>query len=456
MSYRVVKKINGCHYLYDQETYREGGKVRTRSQYLGAVDPQMVKRLKTRGEPVEAALITLPSEPEDPEIKYTVELIPKVAPPKKPVEAKPETSPQQLAKKVDKPLNTTLRRKTEKPKSLHIQPLRIKSKVERHNISRVALEGEHRRFVGHMEALGLKTERLGLVLIGTGKQVRCRRQRSGNYVITLPRLKVKVSPRKKTKGALRRPATRVAFKREYRKALAGVYLDAIKAQDPKYYAGLEQNLSAAYKAQNKAISRYIMNSGWKTSQKIGLTLHYLHSKMLSNWSKSYIPSEIVGLADHERRDTWRQDAEAMMSEIQKFGWNGAYSKYMKELSKAESLTLRKLGEYRKAGVTDRLSGKRRKYAREFRKLNARSKALNEACNKISVLSPLFQSYNDNNFDGRSPFMHEGNWQTKKARWQRRHSRPPNKQPPAGARRVGGGRVRPSAMRRSLETNGGLR
>jgi len=442
MSYRVVKKINGCHYLYDQETYREGGKVRTRSQYLGAVDPKVVKRLKTRGEPIEAALIIPPSKPEEPEIKYTVELVPKADPPTKPP-----------TKKADKALNTTSKQKPKSPKPSLIQPLRIKSKVERHNISRAALEGEHRRFVNHMEALGLKTEHLGRVLIGTGKQVRCRRQRSGNYIITLPRWKVKADPRKKTKGALRRPATRVAFKREYRKALAGVYLDAIKAQDPKYYAGLEQNLSAAYKAQNKAISRYIMNSGWKTSQKIGLTLHFLHSKMLSDWSKAHIPSEIIGMADHERRDNWRQDAEAMMSEIQKFGWNSAYSKYMKELSKAESLTLRKLGEYRKAGVMDRLSGKRRKYAREFRKLNARRKALNEACNKISVLSPLFQSYNDTHFDGRSPFMHEGNWQTKKARWHRRHLRATNKQPPQGQDAKAGGRVRPPVVRRSLETNG---
>jgi len=450
MSYRVVKKINGCHYLYDQETYREGGKVRTRSQYLGAVDPKVVKRLKTRGEPIESALITPPPKPEEPEIKYTVELIPKVKPPKEPAQVNPETPPQQSVEKVDKPLNTTSRYKTEKPKSLHIQPLRIKSKVERHNISRAALKGEHRRFVGHMEALGLKTERLGRVLIGTGKQVRCRRQRSGNYVLTLPRWKVKADPSKKTKGDLRRPATRVAFKREYRKALAGVYLDTIKAQDPKYYAGLEQNLSATFKAQNKAISRYIMNSGWKSSQKIGLTLHFLHSKMLSNWSKSHIPSEIVGLADHERRDTWRQDAEAMMSEIQKFGWNNAYSKYMKELSKAESLTLRKLGEYRKAGVVDRLSGKRRKYAREFRKLNARRKALNEACNKISVLSPLFQSYNDAHFDGRSPFMHEGNWQTKKARWQRRQSRPLTNSPSRGKtrRRWAGTSIRRAAQPRN--------
>lgn len=425
MTYRVVKKINGSHYLYEQETYREGGKVRTRSQYIGAVDPKLVKRLKSRGEPIEAAL----KEPEpassiedEPEITYTVTI---ATPEQKQVEALIRPDPQIKSpglSKVKTPskqankLNTTKNKTSKTDKIIRSQPLRIKAKVERHNISRTALEFEHRRFKRHMEGLGLKTDDMGRVLVGVGKQVKCRRQRSGNYVITIPRFKIQ-----KQKGDIG-SATRTAFKREYRKALAGTYLDAIKAQDPKYYAELEQNLSVTFKAQNKAIARYLMNSKRKPSQNIGLTLHFLYSKMLSNWSKLHMSSEKLGLADHERRDDWRQDAAATMAEIQQRGWSQTYSKYMMELSKVESFTLRKLGEYRDAGVLDRLSGKRRKYAREFRKLNARRKALHAACDKISVLAPLFQSYGDKHFDGRSPFMHDGNWEAKKQRWPRRHGR----------------------------------
>jgi len=417
MPYRVVKKINGSHYLYEQETYREGGKVRTRSQYLGAVDPVVIRRLKARGEPLEAAL--MPPEPEtvtptetdaEPTIKYTV-TVAEEAPAER---ASPSNKTTPLSKPDAKPrLNTTKNGRSKNAKNSRSQPLRIKAKVERHNISRTALEAEYRRFTRHMSKLGLNTNDMGRVLVGVGRQVRCRRQRSGNYVITIPRFK------SNNEG---QPATRTAFKREYRKAVAGTYLDAIKAQDPKYYAGLEQNLSAVFATQNKAISRYLMNFGWKPSQKIGLTLHFIHSKMLSDWTKAHVASEKLGLADHQPRDNWRQDAEAMMAEIQQRGWSKAYSKYMTELSKAESLTLRKLGEYRKADVLDRLSGKRRKYAREFRKLNARRKALHAACDKISVLAPLFQSYGDKHFDGHSPFMHDGNWQAKKRRWETRHAR----------------------------------
>ena len=415
MPYRVVKKINGCHYLYEQETYREGGKVRTRSQYIGAVDPVKIKALKAKGEPLDGALKNIEPEEIEPIITYTVKEVP------------PETLLSKTAEKAkskDKPksapdasqrLNTTNPKAKPKPEKLTPSKphLRVKAKVERHNISRAALVGEHKRFTRHMTRLGLKKEDIGRVIVGTGKQVLCRRQRSGNYVITLPRFKTK-----KKKGDID-PATRTAFKREYRKALAGTYLDAIKAQQPTYYAGLEQNLSAAFKAQNKAISRYLMNSKRKPSENIGLTLHFMHSKMLSNWSKLHIPSERLGLADHGHRKDWRQDAQATMAEIQQRGWTQTYGKYMNELSKAESLTLRKLTECQKMGMLDRLSGKRRAARRELRKLNARRKALDEACNKISILAPLFQSYKDTSFDGRNPFAHESLWRDKLRRREQR-------------------------------------
>jgi len=259
MSYRVVKKINGSHYLYEQETYREGGKVRTRSQYIGAVDPKLVKRLKSRGEPIEAALI--PAQPTtltpaqtdvEPTITYTVTAV-DIEPPNSPSQPKDNPSPPkpETTLRAEPRLNTTNKQKYKLTKNNASQPLRIKAKVERHKISQTALEAEHRRFTRHMEGLGLKTDGIGRVLIGVGKQVRCRRQRSGNYVITIPRFKTN-----KAKGHIG-PATRTAFKHEYRKALAGTYLDALKAQDPKYYTGLEQNLSAAFKAQNKAIGRLL-------------------------------------------------------------------------------------------------------------------------------------------------------------------------------------------------------
>src|SRR3954454_11085146 len=35
--YRVVKTIKGHSYIYEQQTYREGGRVRTRNRYIGPI-----------------------------------------------------------------------------------------------------------------------------------------------------------------------------------------------------------------------------------------------------------------------------------------------------------------------------------------------------------------------------------------------------------------------------------
>ena len=47
MSYLAVKRVKGRYYAYRQESYREGGKVRTRTvEYLGAVDGALANKIK--------------------------------------------------------------------------------------------------------------------------------------------------------------------------------------------------------------------------------------------------------------------------------------------------------------------------------------------------------------------------------------------------------------------------
>ena len=44
--YEIIKTINGIGYRYQQETYRENGRVKTRSVYIGPVDGGRRKRGK--------------------------------------------------------------------------------------------------------------------------------------------------------------------------------------------------------------------------------------------------------------------------------------------------------------------------------------------------------------------------------------------------------------------------
>ena len=85
MAYLAIKKVKGSHYAYLQESYREGGRVKTRTvEYLGAVNPavagQVITTRKQLGKADMAALVqsvrehataatTPPSEPEPPKLK---------------------------------------------------------------------------------------------------------------------------------------------------------------------------------------------------------------------------------------------------------------------------------------------------------------------------------------------------------------------------------------------------
>lgn len=56
MSYTVIKTIRGRRYLYEQSSWREGERVRTRSRCVGALDPPLKRRsiLRSIGDLIEA------------------------------------------------------------------------------------------------------------------------------------------------------------------------------------------------------------------------------------------------------------------------------------------------------------------------------------------------------------------------------------------------------------------
>jgi antirestriction protein ArdC len=63
--YRVVKTIKGHQYLYDQQTYREGGQVRTRNRYLGPAADESRKSSKLRQNPPVITTTPLFRDPAD-------------------------------------------------------------------------------------------------------------------------------------------------------------------------------------------------------------------------------------------------------------------------------------------------------------------------------------------------------------------------------------------------------
>ena len=171
--YNVVKTINGRKYLYRQRTYRAGGKVRTESQYIGAVDEtEQDKFLK---------ITSL-----DKQTTQSLHIVDRTP---------PEPVP---------------------PPSLRIQ----KSVRQREDLSIHALYREEEKVAEWMRSEGLNTTSLLPVRVHQRSAIGRIARSDGYYVYAT------------LKGK------RTLFKREFRKALATRWVDALQEQDPDRYGQL--------------------------------------------------------------------------------------------------------------------------------------------------------------------------------------------------------------------------
>lgn len=376
MTCQVIKTIKGKQYLYEQTSYRVEGKVRTESRYLGAVDPSTGQLKKSSQKSAQAA--------------KTAHLVEEVI---KPTSEALEHVPQE----------STPEQSTEKPQKLTLQ---IKADLEAQKISRRSTESAFISFGNFLQNKGIQVEHIPEIQIKNGKAHSLRKSRlQDRYIVTIPKAF--------------KSGSRGEFWRTYRKAQAKAYLDALERTDLRYFEGLKGNIQIYYKRQNQAIAAYIMRSKRKEVFKIGLTLHFLYSKMVSAWTEKHLSPEKIGLANYSNRSTWRDDVAALMAEIQEKGWTECFTKYQIELHKVERLQFSLVKQYRELSVLDTLSGKKRDVRREYRKVNARRKAIFEALNKLSVLAPLYDGFRGESLQGSErPFQHEHQWQETREGWRR--------------------------------------
>ncbi len=372
MPCRVIKTIKGRQYLYEQQSYRVNGKVKTETRYLGAVDSF------TGAARIEAKTVAKTMDA----IKGATNISPEV----KGTEEFDDTRP---------PI---------KALTLH-----IKANFKKHKISQYRAERENEKFTIHLQRQGIVPDLIPQLSIDKSARVRTLKDPYNHYRVTLPRSK--------------QASTRSEFWKNFHQAQAHQYLDALEAQDPNYFAGLKQNLSDYYQKQNSAIATYIMRSKRKEVFKIGLTLHFLHSKMVSTWTQSKLDPTLIGLSDYSSRTSWRDDTANLMAEVHSSDWKSTYQKYASELNRAENIQFSVFMKAQKMGILDRLSGKRRATLKEWRKLDARRRAVYQACNKLSVLAPLYDGFPDSLQGSTLPFRHEEQWKAKRMTWKDKLARP---------------------------------
>lgn len=363
MTYQTIKTIKGRQYLYEQTSFRENGKVKTVSRYIC---------------PVDSSGNIKPSDPILDQEAQTTNQVDEV-----------------LIQESNSPTVST-------PEPEQKLTLQIKADLRLHKIGQSSLTNEYKNFIRHLQGRGLKIKAFPKISILTDSMTRLKGFSGGHEIHV---------PAKNKEGA------RAKFWREFRKTTSEIYLNEIEKQDPKYFSGLKLNLEKSFKQQNKAIASYIMQSKRNEFFKIGLTLHFLYSKMVSQWTQSKLKPEKIGFSGYADRPTWKKDAILIMAEIQKDGWQKCYEKYSTELGKTQNSLFYLLKKYQKTTLLEKLSGKRRAIRRDIRKINARRRAVCHTCDKISMLAPLYDGFCVN-FKGLAvrPFQHDEDWKRQRQQW----------------------------------------
>lgn len=211
--YKVRKTIRGRVYLYRQRCWREGGKVRTECQSLGPMDdandivignPFLSNTTNNKAD--QASRNTQSDEPAN----YPTSASEWVEHWKQSDYQGNLVVPASKRKK----RNTTKRM----PRSVEFN-----GDLSKHKVSHIALAREFETLLKNMSRLGLSTEQMPRVQVRNGTSARWKKlwYKDRTYVVTL----------QETGG-------RTAFKRAYREALAGIFLEELRRQDKQTYKRL--------------------------------------------------------------------------------------------------------------------------------------------------------------------------------------------------------------------------
>ena len=183
----VIKTINGNSYLYRQRSYRDDGKVKTETQYIGQYGSNA------------------------PRIHISENTTPWNKQPKKPKSTKRKKAEPKKAASIEHVPNPTLRM--------------MKSVRYRTDISEFGISQEHYRIEKLMSGCGINSEKLKPIRIWSGRRVRSVNWFTGYFVMGPPM------------------KNRVAFRREIRRTHAKRWLDGLKKQNRKQYKLIKSSVS---------------------------------------------------------------------------------------------------------------------------------------------------------------------------------------------------------------------
>ncbi|MEM7662785.1 MAG: hypothetical protein AAF292_11085 [Pseudomonadota bacterium] len=365
--YRVIKTINGRQYLYEQKSWREGGKVRTQSRSLGPLAAAVIANIKRTTSSVDG---TLDPEPDDgPALSSHQErALASAARKREDAKALRQQNLEAINPADLKPaFNTT-----------NDDALRFKAKLKHLHISQTAWEQEHKKLAKHLDLHGLSLDRLPTVTVKAGKSVGMKANGDG-FIITVPR-------KKPAKTSVRNQA-----RRAYREALAGVWLGALADQHPSLYDNIQTSMDKQHRNRKWATVRYILSMN-TSNPKWALTLHYVMTGQLSQWVRRNVASDKLGLSDHDVQSDWQASTRKLMADCMHHGMRKTKKKYIEQLKVAETTEAAAMRRYKKLSVLDGLNGRKARERKAINRAIARRHAIRSTLRQLDELEPIFKYY----------------------------------------------------------------
>lgn len=347
--YMVTKNIGGRPYLYRQRTYREGGKVRTQCQYVGAAGDNAVGLTPNQIESVSAPDVPLDEEYQE-----------------------PGTLPINWENAAN-PFWPSIRK-------LHAE--RAKTALKRDNVSISAMKGEYARVSKQLQHLALDGSRLSNIRLLEGKKAGWKRNRSG-YQVTL-------APGASGSGRNR-------FKQHYRLALAHGMLDEIECQSPSLYDGLRTVMDRSWFNTKMLVTLQIL--GQKASKgkgtdpsRIWMTMQFLWSGELPKAMEKQLGKNGIQKRDRAKPAAWRDEAATLIADVMQRGYQPSLKKLAKDRSKSKARARRAFTAYRKLNRLQRLASKGRKKWKIYKKHEAAFLLAHHRQSRLEMLKPFLGDF----------------------------------------------------------------
>lgn len=399
MSYKVIKTIKGNQYLYLQTTFRAGGKVKTKSVYLGAVGGGSTGAgLETSADhtPPPAESIT-PSDRETGRRRAETEAQPLNSPQEAREDAQATQTPPQGEKPTGSPAgsktegrasaeaDTTKRQEQAKSKKRKSSAsaddieakIKVKINLERQKISQKGLLSVLKNQISTLQGVGLDTGKLGKIKLvySSVNETEPRHKKSllsSAYKVYLPAY---------SKG------NRTKFLQEYRRAVAKQGLELVKSESPFLYSQIKTAFDESYKRTNQALSSYILATNDKNKSVKAFIIRFFgiyHGKF---------EAENVGLTD-AKRESWVDEYAEIMGDISRRGYQAVFDEWKARQDQAISNEKRattarfkrdkkrKWYNYLQVGYMERANN-------TLRRAIARRQAQDEAIEKVRILGKLY-------------------------------------------------------------------